>query len=81
MMTVRGRISSRLFGNGGMIDPAKNDPASSGLRIDRSLKIIDCFLDRVPAWFQREKRGCIAVIVVRFQLSLRRSCDRLFHLG
>ena len=30
---------------------------------------------------RREKRGCIAVIVVRFQLSLWRSCDRLFHLG
>jgi hypothetical protein len=34
-----------------MIDPAKNDPASGGLRIDRSFKIIDCFLNRVPAWF------------------------------
>jgi hypothetical protein len=35
-----------------MIDPAKNDPTSSGLCIDRSLKIIDCFLNRVLAWFR-----------------------------
>jgi hypothetical protein len=34
-----------------MIDPAKNDPASSGLRLDRSLKIIDCFLNRVLLGF------------------------------
>jgi hypothetical protein len=53
MMTVRGRMSSPAF-FGGTIDPAKNDPASSGLRIDRSLKIIDCFLYRVPAWFRDE---------------------------
>jgi hypothetical protein len=40
MMTVRGRMSSpAFFGSGGVIDPAKNDPASSGLRIYRSLKL------------------------------------------
>jgi hypothetical protein len=38
MMTVRRRMSSpAFFGSGGMIDPANNDPTSSGLRIDRSL--------------------------------------------
>jgi hypothetical protein len=45
-------VQPGLFGNGGMIDPAKNDPTSSGLCIDRSLKIIDCFLNRVLAWFR-----------------------------
>ncbi len=35
-----------------MIDPAENDPASSGLRLDRSFTMIDCFLNRVPAWFR-----------------------------
>src|SRR5882762_9704977 len=48
----RAHVQPGLFGNGGMIDPAKNDPASSRLRLDRSLKIIDCFLNRVPAWFR-----------------------------
>ena len=48
----RAHVQPGLFGNGGMIDPAENDPASSGLRLDRSLKIIDCFLNRVPAWFR-----------------------------
>ena len=45
----RAHVQPGLFGSGGMIDPAKNDPASSGLRIYRSLKTIDCFLNRVPA--------------------------------
>ena len=45
-------VQPGLFGNGGMIDLAKNDPTSSGLCIDRSLKIIDCFLNRVLTWFR-----------------------------
>ncbi len=47
----RPHVQSGLFGSGGVIDPAENDPARRGMRIDRCLKIIGCFLNRVLAWF------------------------------
>jgi hypothetical protein len=47
----RPHVQFGLFGRGGAIDPAENDPACRGMRIDRGLKIIGCFLNRVRAWF------------------------------
>jgi hypothetical protein len=47
----RPHVQFGLFGRGGVIDPAENDPACRGMRIDRGLKIIGRFLNRMRAWF------------------------------